>query len=364
MSDLGFPVIEYTQEQTARERGRMHGEAFRDGIRELYDIRIDLMREKNPSMDDDRIADLALQQWMASEVFDRDLTMELQGICDGSNMSREEIVVLNNYTDFRDIQLDDQGCSVVYANYGAPIAGQTWDMHGTARDYVCCIKVPDSSGELESVVFSLVGCVGMMGYTSQGTVVGVNNINTNRAKVGTMWPVLVRKMLTQKNYDSMIRTLEAVNVASGHHYLVASNDAAGMWEVMPELCELVESKSAGEEGSMFHTNHCLGREAATREVSLSQTSTTHIRFNLIQKKIGAVRTYEDVYALLNDHENYPKSICSAWQSSAQDPSITCGGAVGDLASGRVQMWRGDEIHDDNFVIHDFQLKIAAGVLKN
>ena len=360
MLDLGFPVIKYRHDQTAIQRGTMHGEMFREGIKELYEIRLDLMRAKNPSMTEERIEELASHQWMASEMFDRDTTMELQGICDGSGLTRTQITVLNNYTDFRDIQLDDQGCSVVYTNYDqTPVVGQTWDMHGSAKRYVCCLEIEDENQQLSQAVFSLVGCVGLMGYTAHATTVAVNNINTNKARTGVMWPVLIRKLLMQKNYESMVKTLKDVNLTAGHHYLLASPEAAAMYEVMPDLCELVEEKTGGQDGFMYHTNHCLGRAAASREVALSQTSTTHIRFNLIQKKIKAVRNYDDVLALLNDHENYPKSICSNWQSTAQDPSITCGGAIGELSSGRVQMWRGDQVHDDNFVMHDFQFPVAS-----
>ncbi|HMP80743.1 MAG TPA: hypothetical protein PKD54_14910, partial [Pirellulaceae bacterium] len=51
--------------------------------------------------------------------------------------------------------------------------------------------------------------------------------------------------------------------------------------------------------------------------------------------------------------NYPQSICSNYQTNSQDPSITCGGAVGELTSGRLSFWRGDPLYDANFVRRDF-----------
>ena len=355
MSDCGFPIIEYQSAQTPLERGRMHGEKFREAIAELVDIRRTLMHEKNPTLGPGVISELAEQQWEVTKIYDRDLSDELQGICDGSGLSRESITVLNNYTDFRDIQLaDEQGCSVVYINYGSPIAGQTWDMHGSAKNYVNVITIEGQDGHLEAVVFSLVGCIGMMGFTRHGTTVQVNNLNTDGAIASVMWPAIVRKSLRFTKHDDIADHLAITAASSGHTYLVASLQRAEFWEVMPGLAERADYMIGDQHGYMFHTNHCLGRQAVSRETTISQNSTTHIRYQLLKKKIDAVKNYEALYALLNDHENYPKAICSNFQTDAQDPSITCGGAIGDLSTGRVQMWRGDELYDQNFVIHDFQ----------
>ena len=156
----------------------------------------------------------------------------------------------------------------------------------------------------------------------------------------------------------MAHHLSTAYVTSGHNYLLASHERAEMWEVMPGLADCASAISGNDHGYLFHTNHCLGHDAIHRETKISQNSTTHIRFDLINKKIPDVKNYEQLYALLNDHEGYPKSICSNFQTNAQDPSITCGGAIGDLKTGKVQMWRGDEVHDDNFVKHDIQLEMA------
>ena len=326
---------------------------YREGIQELYEIRIDLMRRKATTLSESDIHELAGEQWARTEAAHQYLADELYGICEGSNLTRQQTVVLNNYTDFRDIELPEEGCSSVYARSPAgPIAGQTWDMHGSAKHYVCCIRLP---GPIETVVFSIVGCVGMMGYTSIGTMVGVNNINTTGAVPGALWPVTVRETLQKPDLAAMADYLSTADVTSGHSYLLAAEDGAEMWEVMPGLSERV-SWLHEDYGSLFHTNHCLGEHTLLRELPTSQNSTTHIRYELIEKKIGNVQSLDDVCGLLNDHENYPRAICSNFQTNAQDPSITCGGAVGDLTTGQVVMWRGDELYDDNFRQHTFQLR--------
>ncbi len=357
MTDHGFPIIEYSRGKTPRQWGQAHGESYRSGIHELAEIRLGLMQEKNPSMTAERITSLAGEQWQATKAAAPELAEELSGICDGAAATEAQIVILNNYTDFRDIPLPDEGCSVVFSNsQHGPIAGQTWDMHSSAKNYVCVLDIPDNESDRRMVVFSLVGCVGMMGYTSIGTTVGVNNINTDGAVAGMLWPVVVRKTLEQPTQTTMTKYLTTSNVTSGHNYLIASPEKAEMWEVAPNLSECVDSLNGDETGTIFHTNHCLGTSLIKRELPTSQNSTTHIRYELLTKKIEQAKSYEAMYALLNDHENYPKSICSNFQSNANDPSVTCGGAVGHLTDGRVMMWRGDEQYDDNFQKHEFQLQ--------
>lgn len=354
MTDCNFPVIRFAKSDSALIRGQKHGESYRSGIKELVEIRTSLMREKNPALDDQIILRLAEEQWHATARFDQPLTDELSGIADGADVSFADVVILNNYTDFRDIQVDDQGCSLAYVNQQhGPIVGQTWDMHGSAKNYVCCIQIENEHSN--SVLFSVVGCVGMMGFNDNGGMLGVNNINTDGAKAGVMWPVIVRKVLEQKNLQAMEKCLTESPKTSGHNYLIAVGDHAQMWEVAPGCNDMVDQKLPAENGFMFHTNHCLGQQMKLRETTISQNSSTQIRFDLLDQKIGAVSSLEQMHQLMNDHENYPKSICSNFQTDAQDPSITCGGAVGHLKTGKVIMWRGDQLYDDNFVENEFDL---------
>ena len=356
MIDCDFPVLKYQRKASPRQWGEMHGETYRDAIRELVEIRTELMREKNPELNRQRVERLADEQWKLTEQFDDTVTEELRGIAESANISRADLVILNNYTDFRDIQVDDQGCSLVYVNTEeGPLVGQTWDMHGSAKRYVCCLQIPDLDSDHDSIVFSLVGCVGMMGFTSRQTVLGVNNINVSGASSGIIWPALVRKVLNQSDLPRMSCCLTTAPVTSGHNYLLAKRDSAEMWEVAPGLSECLHRMGTAEQGLMFHTNHCLGPGMRKRETAISQNSTTHVRYDLLAKKAPAVSTLEQMYELMTDHENYPKSICSNFQANTQDPSITCGGAVGNLNTGEIRMWRGDPVHDDHFMLHSFQL---------
>ncbi len=359
MIDVGFPLIEYPAGIPDRQHGLLHGESFREAIGELVEIRRDLMRQKNPGLSTLNIASLAAEQWAETLRFDPATSEEISGIADGARRPLEDLIVLNNYTDFRDIQVPDQGCSVVYVNRQRPIAAQTWDMHSSAKQYACCLQIQAEQIEDRQIIFSLVGCVGLMGYSGRGLAVGVNNINTSGARPGVIWPVLIRKLLRQNGVAAQRKLLVSAPVTSGHSYLLASTQEAEFWEVMPDLAERVSRINLPDRGHLFHTNHCLVPLTKMREMPAAINSTTHIRFGLLEKKIGHVHSFDDVYQLLNDHENYPQAICSNYQTGAQDPAVTCGGAIGDLECGKVSMWRGDALYDDNFVRRDFDLGFVS-----
>ncbi|MCP4080322.1 MAG: hypothetical protein GY743_08745 [Planctomycetaceae bacterium] len=361
MIDCGFPVIKYAAQHGHREWGRGHGEQFRDAIQELVEIRKNLMSEKNPDLSADVIQRLAERQFVVTVERYPALGEEFLGMVEGADVSVEDLVILNNYTDFRDIPMPDEGCSVAYVSHGCnPVVGQTWDMHGSAKRYVCCLEVPCAGFDSPAVFFSLVGCLGMMGFHPDGRMVGVNNINTDKADAGLIWPALIRSLLMESSHQAMDQQLETAPVTSGHAYLLASPEAGEFWEVLPGLAERIERLEAQQDGFLFHTNHCLGNQAKLRESTIGKNSTTYIRYDLLQKKIGEVKSLEQMYSLMNDHENYPKSICSNFQTDTQDPSVTCGGAVGELKTGEIVMWRGDEQYDDTFVSHKFKLGDGHG----
>jgi isopenicillin-N N-acyltransferase like protein len=359
MTDQGFPLIEYRAQDSYLQWGKMHGEQFRDGIKELVEIRTELMLAKNPSIKGE-LDQLALKQWNISKEYAPSLVEELEGIYQAANISLTDIVILNNYTDFRDLTLPEEGCSTIHVQREDSVfTGQTWDMHGTAKNYVCLVKTPSSENSISTVNFSLIGCLGMMGVNSHGCVVGVNNINTQNAEVGLIWPLLVRKLLNEDNISKIKNKLFNAPVTSGHNYLLSTIEGGAHLEITPQFKEEVLSCVTGQNKVLFHTNHCLGEKIKTLEDQSSLSSTTHARYKILEREIDKLNSLEDLISLLTDHQEFPKSICSHYESGAQDPSFTCGGGAVDLTKDKncfSEFWRGCEEHDDNFKKMRFELK--------
>ncbi len=348
-----FPLIKYQAGKSSLQWGEQHGETFKVAIKELFEIRKTLMLAKNPRLAL-KLDDLALEQFNHSKNFAPDIADEIVGIARGADLSLTDIVILNNYTDFRDITLPEEGCSSVHIQTPVNVlSGQTWDMHRSAKNYMSLIHVPSTANHSEQLVLTLVGCVGLMGVSTHDTLVGVNNINTANAKTGLIWPLLVRKVLEQDSLGTMRATLLRAPVTSGHNYLISSPDGGEHLEVTPAIYEKVSALMKGQVGGIFHTNHCLGYEVEKLEDKSSMSSTTFNRWDLLSKKTYKVRDLEDFKNLLTDHDQYPKSICSHYETGVQDPSFTCGGGVSDLKAGKHIFWRGCPAHDTDYKEYEF-----------
>lgn len=342
MTDQNFPHIEYDPAHSYKEWGRLHGESYRTGVRELAAIRKELLLNKAPWLKK-KIKELALKQAEVTKSFHHGLYQELQGIAEGSTLSLEDIVILNNYTDFRDIRLPEEGCSSLYAHTEADsFSGQTWDMHESAKQYLCTIKLKSDGQEM--VVLSLVGCLGLMGVNAHNLLIGVNNINTLNAEAALVWPALVRATLLERDFNSAKSLLECAPVTSGHNYLLVQKNHGLHMEVSPNLAEVV-SELHNKRGVLFHTNHCLGPEHKKREDIISQNSTTYEREKILTQKASTLKTADDLVELLQDHEGHPKSICSHFKANAQDPSLTCGGGVYSSTTFKFKLWRGCPKYD-------------------
>ena len=355
IKDQSFPLIEYPLSFDPYSCGLFHGETFREGIKELASIRKELMIKKNPAIKES-IPLLAKEGYQLSKEYNADLTSELEGIAKGSNLSIEDIIVLNNYTDFRDISLPQEGCSTVHMQQnGQVFSGQTWDMHSSAKNYICLLK------NSEGLFFSLVGCLGLMGVNTSGHLIGVNNLNTTNARSGILWPLLVRQVLQEDSLSSMKIALLSAPVTGGHNYMISSPYGGAHVEVTPTKRAEVSHLDYGREGVIFHTNHCLDPNTKALEDISSLNSTTHIRYELLNKKVPLIKNFDDFINLFRDHENYPKSLCSHFESGLQDPSMTCGGGACNLTKKHFIFWRGCPGYDDNFKEISFTLN--EGVFK-
>jgi isopenicillin-N N-acyltransferase-like protein len=353
ITNCQFPIINYKDGKSYKNWGQLHGEEFKHSIRELAQIRKSLMLAKNPRLMP-KLDSLAQEQFDITFQFCPHIAEEIQGIAEGSNSALTDIVILNNYTDFRDLNFSDEGCSTIhFQNENEIFAGQTWDMHKSAKNFLCILNIPQTINHSPLLVLSLVGCVGLMGINTNNCLIGVNNINTTNAKTGMIWPALVRKVLELNNLEKMFDLLKTAPVTSGHNYLISTPFGSKQVEITPELNEVVGCLNKNEFGSIFHTNHCLGHQIQKVEDKSSISSTTFNRFELLSQKTTHIKNFSDFLDLLSNHDEYPKSICSHFENGTQDPSFTCGGGASDLNLGKHIFWRGCKTYDSDYIKHEF-----------
>ncbi len=341
----------------AAARGEAHGELWRAEIQALAEIRTELSLQRGAFAD--RAQLLAVAELHLAEL-DRQapqLGEELLGIARGADITPAQCIVLNHYTDLRDVHPrvleggaasspadesgDPGGCTALYVNGPeGPILAQTWDMHGTAEPYVRLIRIRPRNGDTDLLCFTITGCVGMTGINQAGVAVTINNLTSTDAQVGLVWPVLVRKMLTQRTATGAREVLMNAKLSSGHHYMIA--DESDFFGIETSGQHKVWTQK-GPKTAHVHTNHCFDPVLRKYE-KVSPISTTYRRMELATTAYAQHRpaTMAEVWDFLGSHEGFPKSICSHVDDAAGDPSAsrTCGLMAMRVHDGEVWAARG------------------------
>jgi isopenicillin-N N-acyltransferase-like protein len=327
-----------------RQIGRVHGERDRASIRELAALRWRLARERLEVHDSAYLERLADAHRPILEGFDPALAAELEGIAEGAGVTFAEVLVLNHYTDLRDIRqgawpkgappprpTDGGGCSAaLVATVQGAVSGQTWDMHGTAAPFVRLLEVR-LAGAPTACFLTLAGCLGMAGMNEEGLGVLINNLSSSDARVGLCWPALVRRLLRERRLSDAVAVLERAPLGSGHHYLVSDGREAVSLESSGTRKAVLHRGAAAR---LLHTNHCLVPEMHATE-AIPNGSTTWERLRHLERRIGALQadpTPGDLARAFACHEGYPRSLCLHLpEVEGPDATATCGAIVLDHA---------------------------------
>lgn len=337
-------VLRYERGLTALERGRIHGEEFRADIKELAEIRTQLIQKAWDHPKPDMVQEKAQLHLPVLAAYDADLYSEFQGIAEASGCSEVDLLILNHYTDLRDLGISadgmEEGCSIIHVHYGQErLLAQSWDMHATAAPYVIMLMLPDEGVR----TLTITGCLALCGLNDHGLGVAINNLVMSDAKVGVSWPTLVRKMLRAPDVGRAEQVLNATNAASGHHYALADKTSSRGWEISGSRAALVYD---GSGGSYIHTNHCLdgGMDELSR---IAQTSTTNHRFQQAQELVAQnpEPTAQQLWDMLGCRKNFPYSLFTD-RTTPENPHgiATCARILMDCQRGEV--WARSGLDED------------------
>ncbi len=338
-----------------RARGQAHGEMWRDPIAALVDIRLGLTvrRSRFVSAQDVRIA--AGAHLPVLQTYLPHLYEELLGIADGSGMTPEDIVVLNQYTDLRDMPPqrvgrpstepevgDPGGCTAIYfSGAEGPVLGQTWDMHATAEPFVRMMSIEPKGTEQQILCFTLTGCLGMAGLGQDAVGVTINNLSSTDGGLGVLWPAVVRAMLAEPSARAARDRLLTLPLSSGHYYTLADGRDFFGYETSGELKVLTQS---GPRAAHLHTNHCFDPVLRQRE-AVPRGSTSFGRLNMATTLYAQHRpsTLDELWTLLGSHEGTPGTqLCTHQDEVHEDDSYsrTCGRIAMRLRTGEARVARG------------------------
>lgn len=327
-----------------RLRGRAHGETWRAEIRDLVEIRMELLGRFGALGARPEIGETATRHLAVLEQYLPDLREEMKGIAEGAGASIQQIVVVNHYTDLVELgaaatRTDPGGATAIYLSGDqGPLLGQTWDMHASAERFVRLIRIRPRGTRAETVCFTLTGCLGMAGVGPQGVAVTTAQLHVATG-LGLVWPALVRHLLAQPSASAAYAALQRAPLGAGRYFMLA--DGQEFFGVECGTATKVRTQT-GAKAAHLHTNHCFDPVLRKQE-RLSNEGTTFERMNLASTLYAQLRprTLEALWELLSSHDGYPRSICShADADSDPSSSRTCGLFAAELQTGRIRAARG------------------------
>ena len=369
-SSESIPTIHITG--TPYAMGIQQGEMFKDQMLELAQDRLALSGDERwtgRAVPQARILEMA-EACLAEHVrYSPELTEELRGISNSTGLSMAELIVLNGFTDFIDTvyalggespqkpaQRWSDNCTafIVPDNLSADgmgYYGQTWDMHDTAADHVILMHIEPEEGPA-SMVFTSVGCVGMIGVNDAGIAVGINNLSGSDGGIGVTWPFVIRKMLAQSNLDDALTCLTEAKLSGAHNYLLFDKHGRG-YNV--EAMATAQVVTPLEQSSLVHTNHCLFDETIARQRDRSpelQERSKRRKLDAESALAHSDLTAEDLMALTRD----TNAVCTL--SKPPYHLMTCGAAIMQPATGN--FWAVQGLPSENeYEYHPLAVPAAA-----
>lgn len=344
----GIELAEFDQDDPGA-RGEAHGELWRGPIQELVELRRALALRRGGFADRGQLEGLAARHLPRLAREAPALAAELAGIARGARVTPAQLVVLNHYTDLRDVpgglhdesvpgdSSDPGGCTAVYlpGTTQGPVLGQTWDMHGSARPFVRLLRIRPRGGDDELLCFTLTGCLGMMGIAASGVALTINNLFTTDGQIGLLWPALVRTLLAEPSAAAARARLSRTRLGGGRNFMLADGREFYGVECSAQLQVLTQ---VGAGAAHLHTNHCFDPVLRRRE-RVPRSSTSFRRMELASTLYVQQRPRDaaGLWALLASHDGHPRSLCShvGEASGDMDASRTCGAMVMRLVGGEV-----------------------------
>lgn len=358
-------ILELPAGKPPRDWGRIHGESYRTEIKAIAEIRAYLCTKVGGFQNVDDVLEAGHAHLAVLEAYHHGLHSELLGIAEGADVSPEAIVVLNHYTDLRDLDADPSlwrpaptrdepsanitgdgaaaddaigggdGCSVLWSESPTGrILAQTWDMHATAIPYVMLLRIPESPAGPAALLLSVTGCLGMAGMNSAKVGIAINNLHSTDATLGVVWPAMVRRALHERDAVAAREVIARSPIGSGHHYFVADRSNAFAIETSGTRRKMVFAGGR----AYCHTNHCLDAEIATRS-KVPGASTSHDRLKWLEADLARapVRDLDDAWRRLGSVDGWPRSICTNMATpEAPHGAATCGAIAMNVDTG--ELW--------------------------
>ncbi len=297
VTKLGETPILHLERMSPLERGRAHGTALRDLVRQGVEAwQADLASAQGTS------AGRAIAGFLAAtdhlDAVDRrlpDLLEEVRGIADGSGLDFDQVFAYNLWDEeqtFRSGAFRDR-CTTAGLRVGAagvPVSGQNMDI---PAEPIVALHFEESDGS-STLVPTLAGMVALFGVNSHGVSVLVNALHQLRAcPAGVPVAFIIRAALAQRSLAAALESIASLPHASGQNYLVGSHEGLVSLECSADTTAHVRATG----NAVWHANHPVVLQPRG---GTEQHPNSIARDAFVGRALSSATSVEDVEHILAD----------------------------------------------------------------
>jgi len=239
---------------------------------------------------------------------------EMKGMAAGAKLEFQDVFLLNITYEISGLFL--MGCTSFAASgdatgNGEVIAGQNLDYLNMWEEIMVLLKMKPTRGP-DILAVAPAGGLGLIGLNSAGITLNLNLLR-NRDSLKPQGEVpshmILRKVLTSETIGEAIGNIASARRRSAKNYLLASEQGDIMdIEVTSDDVEVLFP----ENGILCHANCFKADRFKSADLAPAHMPDSYIRsqrlFQLMSKHHGRL-SVEIMKQLLQDHNNFPNSIC-------------------------------------------------------
>ena len=249
-----------------------------------------------------------------AEKYAPEIVDKMKGMAAGAKLDFEDIFLLNiTYEISAPLTM---GCTSFAAagtatGNGEVITGQNLDFLSAYEENIVLLKMkPDHGPEIMAV--APVGSLGLIGLNSTGISLNLNLLRNKDSLApdgGVPSHIILRKLLTCENIGEAISVVASAEMRSAKNYLLAS-DQGDVVDIEVTMNDL--DVQYPERGIFTHANCFKAERFKCSDLAPLYLPDSYVRterlYQLMNNHHGSL-SVDVMKQLLQDHNNYPNSIC-------------------------------------------------------
>jgi isopenicillin-N N-acyltransferase-like protein len=246
------------------------------------------------------------------EEYSPELFEMIQGIAEATKRPIEEIVLIN--MDEEKGMFNQMGCTAFAATGGATktgeaFHGQTWeaiiDFYWGGKMSALLKMKP--KGDVRSLNHTMPGFLGCAGLNEKGVGLSWNTVPRISLTIGVPTYIICAEILRQKTIGDAIDACRRAERAGCFNFIITDDSEIYNVEATPKDIDIYSHHEY-----IGHANHYVSKKFKDKQKMRrpSSTITRHFRINRLLKENCGNIDLEECKSFLQDHSNYPHSICS------------------------------------------------------